>query len=230
MIAPFPTLSSIKEKDLIKLSRAVRHIERYSATDTKRGRSSRWPREDLVKIGLNLSEVLRRETSGRIAVATFVDHYLRMLGFPSDVLEWLIEGDINLFEAEQLARITAARLGISPGEAKRKRKELLAAHLGARSSGERLRHRVNDVLKPAVPEGIPSAPPGTRTEAFDELEDFDPYDSTHLFWEEIKQLGFAFREIRREDLSDDLLEELFKAAEPVWAVLRKIKSTTRRSL
>ena len=42
---------------------------------------------------------------------------------------------------------------------------------------------------------------GLDTE-LEDLEDFDPYDSTHLFWEQLKQLGFAFREIRREDVTD----------------------------
>jgi len=31
----------------------------------------------------------------------------------------------------------------------------------------------------------------------EELEDFDPYDSPYLFCEQIKQSGFAFREILR---------------------------------
>ena len=39
--APFPLLSTLKEKDFIRLARAVRHVERYSATDTRRGRPSR---------------------------------------------------------------------------------------------------------------------------------------------------------------------------------------------
>src|ERR1044071_1386930 len=83
----FPLLSSYNEKDLVKLARAIRHVERYVATDTKRGRPSRWPREDLVKVGSKLAEILDRETSERISVATFVDHYLRILHFPTDVIE-----------------------------------------------------------------------------------------------------------------------------------------------
>src|SRR6185436_14824240 len=118
-----PLLSSCKGKDLVKLARAVRHVERYSATDTRRGRPSRWPREDLVKVGLKLAQILDRETSGRISMATFVDHYLRLLDFPADVLMSLSKGDVNLFEAEQLARVTASRLEVSPAEAKRKRAE-----------------------------------------------------------------------------------------------------------
>jgi hypothetical protein len=57
----------------------------------------------------------------------------------------------------------------------------------------------------------------------EDLEDFDPYDSTHLFWEQLKQLGFAFREIRREDVSDEEIEELLKASEPILAILSRIQ-------
>jgi len=221
--AGFGLISSCKEKEMVQLARAVRHVERYSATDTRRGRPSRWPREDLVRIGSRLTEILSRETDGRISVSTFVDHYLRILDFPPDVLEVLSRADVNLFEAEQLARVTAKRLGISPQGARRKRAELLSAHLASRSSGERLRRRINELLNPSRPEEVPSSPRGDGPEEVSNLEDFDPYDSTHLFWEEIKQLGFAFREIRREDLTDELIEELLHAAQPLWSVIAKIQ-------
>jgi hypothetical protein len=230
LIVAFPLLSSLKKEDLVKLARAVRHVERYSATDTRRGRPSRWPREDLVKVGSKLGEILDRETAGHISLSTFVDHYLRILDFPSDVLESLSKAQVNLFEAEQLARVRAGRLDVSSAEAKRKRAEILLAHLKSRSSGERLRRRINDLLAPAKPERVSLAPSGDALEENSELEDFDPYDSTHLFWEEIKQLGFAFRDIRREDLDDELLEELLKAAEPLWGVLRKIKNLQKKNI
>lgn len=226
----FPFLSTLKEKDFIKLARAVRHVERYSATDTRRGRPSRWPREDLVRLGLTMSDILRRETSGRMSLATFVDHYLRILDFPADVLESLSKGKVNLFEAEQLARLNAGRLDISPAQAQRKRAEILSAHLKSRASGERLRRRVNEMLAPPKPKGIHSPPSSDTSEEYSDLEDFDPYDSTHLFWEEIKQLGFAFREIQREDLDDEILEELLKATELVWSVFRKIENRRHKEV
>jgi len=71
--AAFPLLSPLKEKDMIRLGRAVRHVERYSATDTRRGRPSRWRREELVRVGLRLTDLLRRETSGRMSLAGFKD-------------------------------------------------------------------------------------------------------------------------------------------------------------
>jgi len=223
LIAAFPLLSACKEKDLVKLARAVRHVERYSATDTKRGRPSRWPREDLVKVGSKIGEILGRETSGHISLATFVDHYLRILDFPSDVLESLSKGEVNLFEAEQLARVRWDRLNVAQDQAKRKRAEILSAHLRSRSSGERLRRRINELLATPRPGQIPSVPSSETIEECSDLEDFDPYDTTHLFWEEIKQLGFAFRNIKREDLTEELLNELFQASQPVWTVLTKIE-------
>jgi len=228
--ASFPVLSSYKEKDLVRLLRAVRHVERYSATDTRRGRPSRWNREEVISVAAALRNILERETSGPMSTATFVDHYLRILDFPADTLEALARGSLNLFEAEQLARITATRLQISERQAHRKRRDLLDAHLAAKHSGDHFRRRIDEFLltarEPTAPkqEKHPSAA-GKEPD----LEDFDPYDTAHLFWEEIKQLGFAFRDIRREDLSDESIEELLNASQPIWAVLAKIQRRQKRA-
>jgi hypothetical protein len=207
------------EKNLVSLLRAVRHVERYPASDTRRGRPGKFDRELLLKINSTLRSILERETSGRTAVASFVDHYLRILSFPADVLEPLDRGDVNIFEAEQLARVTASRLGVSESQARKRRAELLTTHLQARLSASRLRVRVNEML------GMDISP--TRTGEVpmpaDELEDFDPHDPTHLFYDEIKRLGFALREIRPGDLSDELLEEFLSVSEPLWSVIGKIE-------
>jgi hypothetical protein len=225
----FPFLSSLKEADLVRLARAVRHIERYTATDTRRGRPPRWPREVLLKVGSRLSEILVRETQGRISLATFVDHYIRILRFPPDLIEIMARGDINLFEAEQLARITASRAKVSSAEARRKRVEIVTVHLRANSSGDSLRRRVNELLGTSSTDRTPMATSENELESLESLEDFDPYDTTHLLWEEIKQLGFAFRDIRREDVTEELLDELLKASQPIWAVLAKIHRRKQKS-
>lgn len=176
----------------------------------------------MLKVAAHLSDILDLETSSHISLASFVDHYLRLLDFPSDVVEVLQEGGINLFEAEQLARVTVRRLGISTAQARRTRAELLTSHLQTKDSGDRLRLRINELLRASANEVGESC--GSTGEADSEdLEDFDPYDSTHLFWEQLKQLGFAFREIRREDVTDDEIEELLKASEPILAILSKIQ-------
>lgn len=223
-----PDLIPHKDKELVRLLRAARHAQRYPATDTKRGRPGKWKREDLLSVAAHLGEILDRETSSHISFASFVDHYLRLPDFPSDVLGVLESGEINLFEAEQLARVTAPRLGVSPSQARRTRAELLSSHLQTKASGERLRHRVNELLRASAAE-MGEGSDGELTAEFEDLEDFDPYDSTHLFWEQLKQLGFAFREIRREDVMEEEIEELLKESEPILAILSRIQRRREQS-
>lgn len=202
--------------------RAARHAQRYTATDTRRGRPGRWGREDLFRVSARLGEILDRETSSQISFASFVDHYLRLPDFPPDVCGPLEKGEINLFEAEQLARVNPARLSVTPAQARRTRAELLSSHMQTKASGERLRRRVNELLRGPAPEAGDEAGAGLATGPQD-LEDFDPYDSTHLFWEQLKQLGFAFREVRREDVTDEEVEELLRASEPILTILSRIQ-------
>jgi hypothetical protein len=223
-----PDLIPSKDKELVRLLRAARHAQRYPATDTKRGRPGKWRREDLLKVAAQLGDILDHETSSHISFASFVDHYLRLLEFPSDVVEVLKNGDINLFEAEQLARVTAGRIGVSLSQAKRTRSELLSSHLQTKASGERLRRRVNELLRASAAETAETTGSELAVE-FGDLEDFDPYDSTHLFWEQLKQLGFAFREIRHEDVTDEEIEELLKASEPILAILSRIQRRKEQS-
>jgi hypothetical protein len=204
--------------------RAVRHIQRYSASDTKRGRPSHWKREDLLKVATSLQDILERETSSHLSLASFVDHYLRLLDFPTDVLAALSNGEINLFEASQLARVTAERLGSNAGQAKRTRADLLSTHLQTKESGPRLRQRVNELLRASADKA--GGDEVNETEL--NLEDFDPYDPTHLFWDQIKQLGFALRDIRREDVSDEEIDELLRVSEPVLTVLARIQRRKER--
>jgi hypothetical protein len=110
-----PDIIPHKDKELLRLLRAAKHAQRYSATDTKRERPGKWNREDLLRVTARLGDILDRETSSQISFASFVDHYLRLPGFPSDVVEALEKGESNLFKAEQLARVTAARLGVTAG-------------------------------------------------------------------------------------------------------------------
>lgn len=178
----------------------------------------------MLEVGARLSTILERETSSHISLSSFVDHYLRLLDFPSDVLEALSSGQINLFEAEQMARVTPERLQISPSQAKRTRSELLSTHLQARLSGERLRQRVAEILRATTVDAGEVSENGLEMD----LEDFDPYDPTHLFWDQIKQLGFALRDIRREDVLDEEIDELLKASEPVMTILARIQRRKER--
>ncbi len=118
-----------EDKGLVRLLGSARHAQHYPVTDTKRGRPDEWKREAKPLVVARLEDILDRETSSHISFASFVDHYLRLPDFPSDVIEALENGEINLFEAEQLARITANRLEVTSGRAKRTRAELLSSHI-----------------------------------------------------------------------------------------------------
>jgi hypothetical protein len=206
--------------------RAARHIQRYLATDTKRGRPSHWKREDLLKVATSLSDILERETSSHISLASFVDHYLRLLDFPTDVLAALSGGEINLFEAAQIARVTAERFGTNAGQARGTRADLLSTHLQTKESGPSLRQRVNEFLHASSIE----LRGGEVTNAQLNLEDFDPYDPAHLFWDQIKQLGFELREITPNDVTKEEIDELLKASEPILTILARIQRRKERGV
>jgi hypothetical protein len=219
-----PGLIPSNFNDLRSLLRAVRHVERYPATDTRRGRPGRWRREDLLSTSLCLSEILDRETSGRIRIATFIDHYVRILDFPVDIQRPLNAQKINLFEAEQLSRINHRSLSIVETDALRIRAELLSTHIKARLSGERLRQRINELLGRVSRDDTPLTPfTGQREDELENVAEIDAYDASHLFWDEIQRLNFAFRDLQREDVSESDIEEFLHVCEPVWTVLNRIQ-------
>jgi hypothetical protein len=207
---------------------AVRNVERRPATDTKRGRPARWSREILLEVARHLRAILVRETSGRISLQTFIGQHLRVLRFPDDVSNPLARGDINLQEAAQLARLTAERLNCSPSEARAIRAETLRKHLAMRGSQSRLLAHVKDLLG----EGHAS---GQNTESMtavlwrvDKLLEIDPSDTRHMFWEEMKCLLFALREIQPEDLDEQILDDFATAMDEVSNILYRIELRRRK--
>jgi hypothetical protein len=215
-----------KEKKLVALLRAARHVQRYPATDTKRGRPSKYDRTLLIKVASRLSEILARETSSKVGLASFVDHYLRLLEFPSDVLDALRAGDINLFEAAQLARLTSDRLGVSGGAAAHTRRGLLRSHLAARGSTSLLRLRVNKLLSDSTAtaaDGEPSA--DVLAEDLELLDDSDP---THLLYDMLRQLVIALRTIEPDDVGEEELDGLLQAGDPLLLALSKVQRRKER--
>jgi hypothetical protein len=217
-----------REMQLLRFLHAVRHVERRPATDTKRGRPGRWSREELTQAARVLRSLLTRETSGRVSVSSFIGQYLPILQFPSDVAGALADGRINLHEAAQLARLTPERLGFSLREARRAREETLKAHLAVQGSQTRLRERVKEMLGGAEATRVSSQEMATVLARADELLEVDPTDTRHLFWEEMKRIFFALREVRAEDLDEPLMEELMAAVDQISNVLHKIERRRKR--
>lgn len=214
-----PDLIPHKRKNLSSLLNSVRGLYLRDPAESRRGRPARYTREQLLRVDSRLRELLGRETG--ISVRSFVGQYLPILDFPKDVREALDRGDINLFEAHQLARLTPKKLGGTDEAALTLRKRLLEAHLLAQGSGTLLRARVKEVL------GELQEPNPTETEALavgkaDELLEADPLDASHLFFEELRMISRALREIGPTEVTDEDLSEIMPAVDQIALTLQKI--------
>jgi hypothetical protein len=223
-----PEIIPRNDKQLYLMLEAVRNIERRPASDTKRGRPARWRREHLLEIASQLRAILDRETSGRISLQSFIGQHLRVLRFPAEVQEALKNGDINLQEAAQLARLTAERLDCTPAEARARRAEVLQSHLAVLGSQNRLRSRVRELLGEEQAQAINAESMASVIERVDELLEIDPSDARHMFWEEMKRLFFAMREIQPDDLDEQVLNDFMAAMDEVSKVLYKIEVRRRK--
>jgi hypothetical protein len=220
-----PDIIPRSQKNLVSMLQSVRNLTARPATDTRRGRPSKFSRQDLLKVDTHLRLLLGRETS--ISVRSFIGQYLPILEFPRDVREPLEKAEINLFEAHQLARLTARRMGLSESEARSHRRKLLEAHLRAQGSGARLRERVKEALgemsEPSLVEIERVA-----VEKADELLEADPLDSTHLFFEELRRISRALREIEPEDLTEEDVDSVMPVLDQLSTVLYQIEKRKER--
>lgn len=221
-----PHIIPASEKQLSRFLFAVRHVERRPATNTKRGRPSRWPREKLVEAACQLRAILECETSGRVSLNSFLGQYLPILEFPSDVTDALSKGEINLHEATQLSRLTPERLDCTPAAAKSTREEVLRAHLLAHGSQNSLRARVKEMLGEVVT--VSSEQIASVVQKVDELLEINPSDKRHFFYEEMKRLFYAMREIRPEDIDDESLDQFMAAADQFSNAVHVIELRSRR--
>lgn len=223
-----PDLIPTGERQLIKMLQAVRNVERRPISDTKRGRPSRWKRDNLIQVATQLRSLLDRETQGRISLNSFTSLYLRIFTFPADVQKALIAGDINLFEAVQLARLTAERLAVSPSEAQRRRSELLQNHLMVHGSQSCLRMRVNEQLGEQIVSFTTGEGSERHLEIIEDLIELDPYDAKHMFWDELRRISFALRQVMPEDIDDKILNDFLSASDHLSGILARIEKRRKQ--
>jgi hypothetical protein len=173
-----------------------------------------------------LRGILERETSGRVSVNSFIGQYVPILNYPPDVIIALTRGEINLHEAAQLARLTPERLETSPAKATSMRQEVLRAHHLARGSQNSLRARVKEILGEVVV--ISSEEMTSVVQKVDELLEIDPADKRHFFYEEMKRLFYAMREIQPEDIDDESLDQFMAAADQLSNAIYTIELKRRK--
>jgi hypothetical protein len=161
-------------------------------------------------------------------VSSFIGQYLPLLQFPSDVTDALSSGHINLQEAAQLARLTSERLDCSPAIARARRTAILQQHLAVQGSQTRLRSRVKELLGESREPDIPSDSMARVVAQVDELLEIDPQDTRHMFWEEMKRIFFAMREIEPEDLDEGTMDEFMSAMDQLSNILYRIEKKRQK--
>jgi hypothetical protein len=238
--AALPEIIPKSDKQLLSLLRAVLHAERHPEITTRRGRKSPWKDVELVKTAASLRAILERGTK-RVGLRSFVEHYLLIPGFPEDVARALEEGKINLFEAEQLARLGSDRTGIPEDRIRKRRLALLRTHLQSGESGARLKARVDALLYhyqhpgafldplPAVPQHSPeilAAAEQLEAEIAASHENPDALildiAPDHFFYEYLRLIVSYMREIRPEEISDMAMERVMSLSEQLIQQLHAI--------
>lgn len=90
-----------------------------------------------------------------------------------------------------------------------------------------LRQRVKEAL------GEMREPDPTETEVMavgkaDELLEADPLDASHLFFEELRMISRALREIGPEEVTEEDLSEIMPAVDQITLTLQKIARRKER--
>ena len=232
------------DKQLLSLLRAVLHAERHPNVITRRGRKSPWKDYELIKTASVLRGIIERGTK-QVSLRSFVEHYLMIPSFPDDVARALEHGEINLFEAEQLARLAPSLAGIpeeiSEERMRRRRLEMLRIHLQSGESGVRLKSRINALLYHYKhPEAFYDPLPTTIQyspeilAAAEQLEveikaSHENPDSMiidippdHFFFEYLRIIVSYMREIRPEEISDPAMERVMSFSEQLIQQLNAI--------
>jgi hypothetical protein len=125
------------------LQAASNFVRSQSGAKTYLGKPSRFPRELLSHVIEAMSRILNRESQGRISFRTFTDNNLRVLGCPDDIKHLLEDGEITLFEALQLKRLSSESLSVSQAQARAVRGEFLARCRRERWIAHRLRREID---------------------------------------------------------------------------------------
>lgn len=218
----------VSNDDFRKLLYAIQYAERSPAKESKSGRRARFDATFLFNSSLKIKSVLQNETGGRISLLRFVTTYLSIPNYPPDIQKALDDYKINLEEARVLARINRAMLGES---VKRKpseiRREIIDSHLKRRGTQSELKKRVDERLNatPKKQAANVAANVALIDANFDELLEFDDFDTEHLLWEEIKGLVYLMREVDSSLIDDETIKQVLTDLDSIKLRLLKFRRT-----
>lgn len=99
--------------------------------------------------------------------------------------------------------------------------------MAVQGSQNRLRAPVKEILGENDVQAITSENMASVVAQVDELLEIDPQDTHHLFWEEMKRIFYAMREVDQEDLDDEIMRQFLAAMDGVSNVLYRIDKRRR---
>ena len=220
--------NGISDGDFKKLLYAIQYAERHPAKESKSGRRAQFNATFLFNASLKIKTVLQNETGGRISLMRFIITYLSIPNYPHDIQKALDDYKINLEEARLLARINRDTLGAA---VKRKpseiRKEIIDSHLKRQGTQAELKKRVDERLNmtPRKQAQNVAANVALINSNFDELLEFNEFDTEHLLWEEIKGLVYLMREVESAAVDDETTEQVLKDLDSIKLRLMKFRKT-----
>ena len=209
------------------LVRAVTYSRRHPERSPHRGRPARFRDEELVVADQALSAVLDRETSGRVSIRSFSDHYLSILRFPPEIQTALSRGDINLAEAEQVARLSARNLGKDESVARRLRTKILESHVSARSHEMSLRHRVSQALDETGGASVESAR-GVGLSVDEFVGDHVETPADHFFLDVLTTIERTIRLLGEGEISAAAQESIYEHGDQILLILRREEAARAR--
>jgi hypothetical protein len=107
------------------------------------------------------------------------------------------------------------------------RGEILQNHLAVQGSQSRLRARIKAMLGETQDTGVNSEQMAKVVLRFDEMLEIDPHDTRHMFWEEMKRVFYAMRDVRAEDLDQEIMADFLKAMDELSNILHRIEKRRR---
>lgn len=218
----------VSDEEFKKLLYAIQHSERYPAKESKSGRRARFNATFLFNSSLKIKTVLQNETSGRISLMRFITTYLSVPNYPHDIQKALDDYRINLEEARILVRINRATLDETgtrkPSEI---RKEIIDSHLKRQGTQAELKKRVDERLNSTAKKQASNVAANVALidANFDELLEFNEFDTEHLLWEEIKGLVYLMREVDSSLIDDETTEQVLKDLDSIKLRLMKYRKT-----
>ncbi len=221
--AAFPD-GDTPDSEFTKFLYAVQHIERYPAKDVKSGRRPRFEREKLFVSASLFKRILEIESSERFSLLYYISNCLPVLKFPPDLRTALNEQKINLDEARTLARISRKNLGdVGKQKPVEIRRQIMISHIKRGDSQNALKRRVKErlgIAPNAEALGVSTAVAQMDLE-IDALILLNESDTTHLFWEDIKNLVFIAREVDTTLIDTDSLKNVVSEIQGITFRLMK---------